>query len=160
MPDNNQSSWAAIIAAVTSIMGLSALAILALGAGFTVVLYKTPEEKQFQTYVLLAVTIGFLVIANMVNLYVTQKLELTFRIRVATGQSELEIPCEGIVVGVFKNGTKMLDAYTDEMGICLFTVKLQRNDEIYAVVTSEGGPSNKAAIYSSGQCQMLKTIRI
>lgn len=157
---DNKDGFATVIRSVTSVMGLSALAILSLGAAFTAVLYKTPENYQFPTFALLAGILISILVMNMIYYYVIEKLELTFRVRVATVQNNIETPCENQTVRVYKNKQTVTETSTDEMGISTFTVKLQRHDELYVVVIRNGIESNKAAVYSGGQCQMVKTIRI
>lgn len=158
--DDHLGSWAKIIVVVTSIMGLSALALLAAGAAFTAVLVQTPPDTQFPTFIVLAVLVLTLVLANMIYAYLIQKLELTFRVRVAHFENGMESPSENVQVGLYRNGKLDQTSSTDEMGMLVFTVKLERKDELYVVVVdATGKESNKGVLFSGGQCQMIKTIR-
>ena len=161
MSENNPlGTWAKIIIVVTSIMGLSALALLAAGAAFTAVLVQTPQDKQFPTFIVMAGLVLALVLANMIYAYLIQKLELTFRVRVAHLENGMESPWENMQVDLYKNGKFDQSSSTDEMGMLVFTVKLERKDELYVVVVDETGKkSNKGVLFSGGQCQMIKTIR-
>jgi len=157
-PENSQTSFAKTIKEVTTILGLSSLGLLATGAALTAVLVKTPQDRQFPTFVVMATLVLVVVFANMIYAYVMQKLELTFRVRVEKAQDE--DPLVDVQVDLYKNGKLVQSSSTDDFGLLAFTVKLERKDELYVVVIQNGTQSNKAALYSSGQCQMTKTIRL
>jgi Na+/melibiose symporter-like transporter len=159
---NAQKNWPQIIGSVNSIMALSALALLAAGAAFTAVLVQTPQEKQFWTFLVMIGLLLIILFSNMFYAYIMQRHELTFRLRVARMQNGVETPCEDTAVEIYRNEKLLQSSATDEMGILSFTVKLERKDELYAIVLNPetGQKTNRAALYSAGQCQMIKTIRL
>ena len=156
LPENALSFFDKIIIAVKDIVGLSALALLAAGVAFPAALLKAPAEKQFPAFLAMVILVLIVVFSNMIYAYVVQKLELTFRVRV----EKPEGPMVDVQVDLYKNGKLLRSSSTDDFGMLAFTVKLERNDELYVMVVDNGKPSNKAALYSSGQCQMTKTIRL
>lgn len=158
LPENSLSTVPKIINAVTSIMGLSALGLLASVVAFPAALVQIPQDKVFLTFLVMVALVLTVLVVNMVYAYVLQRLELTFRVRVESLAEEG--PLAGIQVELYKNGNLVQSSPTDDFGLLAFTVKLERKDELYVVVNQAGQQPNKAALYSAGQCQMTKTIRL
>src|SRR5262249_17930436 len=100
-PGSSIGAWPKIIAAVTSIMGLTALAILAAGAAFAAAIVNNPKENQVQLFVILILLVLALVFSNMVYAYVIQRTELTFRVRVARMHQGIETPCSDMLVDIY-----------------------------------------------------------
>lgn len=160
--DNDRKDWANILDKVRTILALSGLVVLAAGAALTAVLWNLPQQERFTTWL---VMIGFLlavVVANMIYSYCTQQEDLPFgiQVHVARREKDVEQGCNGALVKLYKNGALLQEAYTDEMGLLPFLVKLGKKDVLYVIVidTETGKQSNKAALYSAGQFHMSKKI--
>ena len=159
--DNNKGRWAPIIQAVTSILGLSALVVLALGAAFTAVLIKIPVDKQFTCFLLMAGLLVLIVLLNMLYAYYIEKAELTFWVRVARSVGNIKQPWNGARVDLYRNGQLSQSKFANEDGDLAFRLKLGRKDDLYVVVvdpTTSEPKSERAPLYSEGQFRMVKTI--
>lgn len=158
----DKNTWATIIERVTTILGLSALVVLAAGAAFTAVLIKTPAEKQLTPFVIMVGLLLTIVVMNMVYLYYyAEKAELTFRVRVARLSDGVEVPWDGARVDLLKNGQPSQQSLTDEGGYVLFTVKAGRKDEFSVIVVDPSTAQQKsspAPLFAQGHCLMPKKI--
>jgi hypothetical protein len=163
--EQERKSWADIIDKVRTILALSALAVLAAGAGLTAVIWNN-REWGFLIFVLMISFLLVLVVANMIYSYRLQhetnvlQQELILGIHVARKDRGVERPVEGAEVILYRNGTLVKKASTNDMGYLALPVTLDRKDELYVVVMDNvtGKRSNKAALYSAGQFQVVKKI--
>ena len=155
-------NYAKIIEVVKSLLGLSALALLAAGAAFTAAIFNMSKEELYKTFLLLVGLIVFLILINIVHEIWLRRLELSFRLRVSRDVNGVQSPVKDAEVKLLKNGGQELVRYTDDEGFSTITVKVERNDELTVVVKDPktGTDRPPAAIYSGGQCQMIKNILI
>jgi hypothetical protein len=158
--DNPHAFYADILDKVKTILALSGLVVLLAGAGLTAVIWNMPKENQFSTWF---VMLGFLlavILMNMLYAHRTQQQELILGIHVARKEKGVEQECDGATVTLFRNGTAVQEAATNDKGYFSFPVKLNKKDNLYVIVvdTFTGRQSGKAILYSAGQFNMTKKI--
>ncbi len=155
----SQASWARIIGSVNSIMGLSALGVLAAGAAFAVVLAHVPAEQKLLYFIILVAFVVVLVAGNMVYAFVENRHEFTFRVVVARFANGVETPVPNTRVKLYKNGKNVGESDTDEMGGVSFALRLDRRDDYYVTVTSATARKpNRVALFATGHCQIVKRV--
>jgi len=170
MPDNHRRSWtdwiadavratAELIKSVETILGLSALCIIAL----LFILWITPAEAAWGAYLM---RLGFLLaiyLTAIIAIHYAENTELTFRVRVARREAGGEVPSSGMIVHLLKNGEKVQAAESDEDGDLFFKVRVGPKDELSVVVmdpVTRQPKSNPAALYRQGQCAVAKKILV
>lgn len=154
---NEQSSWNRIITAVKSFHTFCALELLVILSAFGLTVAGKASANLF--YVLLC----FALLMAGLNLYFalqSDSSQLTFRVRVNKSSGGSPLPLDGIEVSLFKNGKLTRSRITDEQGEVAFTENIKRKDELYVKVTETSGIAKKAALYSEGQFQIIKTILV
>jgi hypothetical protein len=163
MSGSNEKFWAGVIHEVQGVIGLSALAILALVPISTIALFNSAAASdRAEILVGLLMFLMFLILGNMFYLYRVER-DITFRIRVARSVNGQQEPCEGALLRVFKNNHKFCEEASDENGDVTFRVPVKRTDDLHVIVFDSGTQqqrSNKAAIYSQGECRIVKTITV
>jgi len=161
---SDERAWPAVIRAVQGILGLSALAILALVPIATIALYNSAGGTDRAVILFgLLVFLVVIVCGNMFYLYRVEATEITFRVRVARSVNGQQEPWEGALIRVFKNNRQFREEASDENGDVAFRVQVKRTDDLHVVVFDPGTQqvrSSKAALYSQGECRMIKTITI
>lgn len=146
-----------IIQAVTSVLGLSALAILAI----VIVVWATPEGASISSYLLRLGGVVAVYLIAIVYIYRTERTELTFKVRVARLENGVEAPWDGAPVDLLKNGKSVQVLRTDEDGFVFLTIQVGRGDELSVIVldpVTNQPKSEKAALYAKGQCMVPKKI--
>src|ERR1700694_5725803 len=124
--DNSQKFYADILDKMRTILALSGLVVLLAGAGLTAVIWNMPKENQFHAWLGM---LGFLlavVLANMIYAYGMQEQEIIIGIHVARREKGVEQVCEGAKVTIYRNGTPLREANTNDMGYLTFPVKLDK----------------------------------
>jgi hypothetical protein len=158
MPRNDErSAWAKIIGAVGSFYSLCALIVLAIGSAFAATAFHTLNIMPF-----IALLLSCLLIAGLGLYYfvAVEQSELVFRVRISKASAGSLSPVDGVEVALFKNGKKIKERTTNEQGEVAFRVALTRTDEIYVTIPDCNGITKKAALYSDGQCQIVKAVTL
>jgi hypothetical protein len=128
-----------------------------------IVLYKSGGPTNLAVNLIgLLIFMVVIICGNMIHLYVVGAAEITFRVRVARSVNGQE-PWDGVLIRVFVNNKLDREVASDENGDVSFRAQVKRTDDLHVVVVDPGTQqvqSNKAAIYSQGECKMTKTITI
>jgi hypothetical protein len=163
LTDAGQGAWPAIIREVKTVPGLSALTVLVAGAIIGPFVYGTHEDTR---KTLLWTTVGFLafvLVANLIYFLRNELGEITFRVRVAKSTKSGDEPWVGATVQLYRNKDLVGETHTADEGDAIFQVKVGRKDELYVVVLdpeTKIAKSQPAAVFSAGNCLMVKTIRL
>jgi hypothetical protein len=154
--------WATVIVEVKSIPGLSALAILVLGETITAFVIRANDSESLK--ILIWSFVGFLVFTIAVNLIYFLRVELdeiSFRVRVNRSCRGKDEPWPDLTVKLFRSNSLEQERHTNEDGEVMFRVKVGRKDELYVeVLDPKTNERKRAAVFSDGQCRMVKMIRV
>jgi hypothetical protein len=151
------SFYSKVIATVKSFHGVSALVVLVIGTAFSIHEVRSPSTPTFY-----ALLLSVLIIAALDLTYVLMSgsSDVTFRVRTIRAESGATVPLAGLDITLYKNGKKVRSRLTSEEGEAAFRESVGGSDELYVQVTDSQGAVLKAALYSEGQLQVVRSIRI